>query len=99
MLNSIVCSEVKKYLFLQVPEKVIQSLSPSVDSTESTIKNLTDSIYDKKSNVDVIVENLNEVEEFQNDFDSYQGRQKFHWRALLSSLLTELSQAGHHQES
>ena len=78
MLNSIVCSEVKKYLFLQVPEKVIQSLSPSVDSTESTIKNMTDSIYDKKSNVDVIVENLNEVEEFQNDFDSYQGRQKFH---------------------
>ena len=32
---------------------------------------MTDSIYDQNPNVDVIVENLNHVEEFQNDFDSY----------------------------
>ena len=32
---------------------------------------MTDSIRDQNLNVDVIVENLNQVEEFQNDFDSY----------------------------
>ena len=32
---------------------------------------MTDSIRDQNLNVDVIVENLNKVEEFQNDFDSY----------------------------
>ena len=54
-----------------VPENVNQSLSTSVDSTEGTIKNMTDSIYDQNPNVDVIVENLNHVEEFQNDFNLY----------------------------
>ena len=32
---------------------------------------MTDSIRDQNLNVDVIVENLNQVEKFQNDFNSY----------------------------
>ena len=32
---------------------------------------MTDSIHDQNSNEDVIVENLNQVDEFQNDFDSH----------------------------
>ena len=67
-----VCSEVTNVpICTLVPENVNQSLSTSVDSTEGTIKNMTDSIYDQNPNVDVIVENLDQVEEFQNDFDSY----------------------------
>ena len=52
-----------------VPENVNQSLS--VASTQGTTKNMTDSIYDQNPNVDVNLEILNHVEEFQNDFDSY----------------------------
>ncbi len=54
-----------------VPENVNQSLSTSIDSTEGATNNMTDSIYDQNPNVDIIVENLNHVEEFQNDFDLY----------------------------
>ena len=32
---------------------------------------MTDSNCDVNPNVDVFVENLNHIEEFQNDFDSY----------------------------
>ena len=70
--SSNVCSKVPNVpICTLVPEDVKQSCSTSVDSTEGTTKNMTDSIHDQNLNVDVIVQNLNLVEEFQNDFDCY----------------------------
>ena len=70
--SSNVCIEVSDIpISTSVHEHVNQSISTDVDSTVGEKNYMTDSNCDVNPNVDVFVENLNHIEEFQNDFDSY----------------------------